>query len=161
MIYHLLLNINNKVFFAYELLFGYLHQFLEGRNHLASFHRYGCGCVNGWYNSLRNTEFCLVHCVFRALSLNAEVFSGSKTVAYSMLRRGWDGFIRLLQLDWMALFICPLCGPEPKIVVCDGTALGFRKYFLRVNKDQPATTNVVLRGTRHKDRVFVRNAKAQ
>ncbi|XP_065192373.1 uncharacterized protein LOC135823439 isoform X2 [Sycon ciliatum] len=121
------LNVNNKYAVDYELLMLQLHLFLEGRSPLATTHR--------------------------AISLNHSHLSGSCVVPYYVLRRAWDTFLRLLDIDWQGLFFCPICKSEPKRIVCDGTALGFRQDLLRARSEPAATQQRV--GTTHADRVFI------
>ncbi|XP_078679468.1 uncharacterized protein LOC144915100 [Branchiostoma floridae x Branchiostoma belcheri] len=69
--------------------------------------------------------------------------SFTKSIPYETLRQGWNSFARRLNIDWDKVFVCKSCGPEPKTIVCDGTAIGFRKDFLQyqfapeATEDQP------------------------
>ena len=61
-------------------------------------------------------------------------------------------------------FICPVCGPQPSVVVCDGTMLGFRKDLLPISDDADATNEVPeheVQGSSHGEHVLVRSTKGR
>ena len=102
----LLFNLDNKHPFYYGYLFQYLHLMLEGKNPLIAFLR----------ASTRS---------FSSLSL-------TKSVSLKLLRKAWNIFSRLLDINFTECFSCPLCGPSPTTVIYmyDGTLLGFRKDLM-------------------------------
>ena len=51
---------------------------------------------------------------------------------YSAFIQAWYAFMKLLQIDWEDGMKCEVCGPSPRIVICDGTSLGFQKKFLSI-----------------------------
>ena len=53
--------------------------------------------------------------------------SHTKPVSVKLLRRAWNAFTRLLDIDFTETFACPICGPSPTTIICDGTLLSFRK----------------------------------
>ncbi|KAI8479721.1 hypothetical protein Bbelb_425240 [Branchiostoma belcheri] len=63
------------------------------------------------------------------------------------------------------VFVCKSCGPEPKTIVCDGTAIGFRKDFLQYQSAPEATEDQpkmpVVTGSKHCQRVFIRCIKSR
>lgn len=67
-----------------------------------------------------------------------------------LLRSAWNAFIRLLDLNYSNV-------PLPKIIICDGTLLGFRKDLA---KDSTTDTLSTIHGSKHSDRTFICSAKA-
>ena len=51
---------------------------------------------------------------------------------YSTFIRSWYCYLMLLDVDWETGMLCEECGPSPRLVICDGTQLGFQKKFLPV-----------------------------
>ena len=97
---------------------------------------------------------------FRASLLNSKVMSNQSNVPHHMLRKAWNSFARKLNIDFSSIFVCRQCGPNPEIVVCDGTMVGFRKDFLPALDNEKATTNdFLVEGSHHQDRVYVRIPK--
>ena len=88
------LNVNNKISIAYDVLFSHLHGMLEGCNPLATLHR-----------SMQDT---------------IETLDTRNAISYPMLQSGWVDLFVFWTLSTM--FICPECGTDPWCVVCDGTA---------------------------------------
>ena len=77
-----------------------------------------------------------------------------------MLKKAWNSFARKLNIDFSSIFVCRQCGPNPEIVVCDGTMAGFRKGFLPALDNEKDTTNdFLVEGSHHQDRVYVRIPK--
>lgn len=100
----LLFNVDNNQLLYYGFLLQYLHIMVEGKNPLAAFQR---SCERS----------------FSTQSL-------TKPIKVKLLHQAWNSFARLLDINWSDTFACPLCGPSPKVVVCDGTMLGFQKDLL-------------------------------
>ena len=50
--------------------------------------------------------------------------------SYNQLRHGWYSYLELLDIDYSAGSSCPECGPVPAIVVCDATAVAFKKKMV-------------------------------
>ncbi|XP_072021477.1 uncharacterized protein [Amphiura filiformis] len=135
--YHdLLLNLNNTDMVYYGVLFSYLHHMLEGRNPLAACHR--------------------------AYSHSHIFLSGTKCIPLHKLRLAWNSFARLLDIEWTTGFVCPQCGDQPRIIVCDGTMLGCRKDLLhRLECETPSTEQTPMVGSKHRDRVYIADAKTR
>ncbi|XP_041958817.1 uncharacterized protein LOC121718060 isoform X2 [Alosa sapidissima] len=78
-------------------------------------------------------------------------------LTYHKFRVAWYAFVDLLDLSFEAGFECARCGPTPHTIICDGTALSFRRALLPWQELLPhlTTTGSTLRGSSHKDRVFV------
>ena len=55
-----------------------------------------------------------------------------KQLPYSSFIRSWYSFMDLLDVNYEIGMTCEECGPSPKLVICDGTSLGFQKKFLPV-----------------------------
>lgn len=49
---------------------------------------------------------------------------------YQNFIAAWYGYLDLLDIDYGSGFMCPVCQDEPKILLCDGTSLAFRKSML-------------------------------
>ena len=123
----LLFNVDDQHLFYYGFLFQYLHNMIEGKNPLVAY--------------LRSCE--------RSMAVQ----SHTKPVKIKLLRLAWNAFARLLDIDWLEGFICPICGPLPSVVICDGTMLGFRKDLLEAFQEQPQPpTTPVVSGSCHVDR---------
>ncbi|KAI8516536.1 hypothetical protein Bbelb_051170 [Branchiostoma belcheri] len=48
-------------------------------------------------------------------------------LTYNKFRLTWYSFLNILNINYDSGVQCPECGPEPKLVICDGTALSFRR----------------------------------
>ena len=80
--------------------------------------------------------------------------SNSKGAQVALFRRAWNAFIRLLDIYLLSSFQCPICGPCPDTVVCDGTMLGFRKDLLPLCiPTQQNDEALTLTGTKHEQRI--------
>ena len=97
----------------------------------------------------------------RACERNHSIQSQTKPVHIKKLRQAWNAFARLLNLNTDQAFECPLCGPEPHTVICDGTMIGFRKDFLPQFKQSTTQTQLIITGSKHIDRILVSSAKAR
>lgn len=100
----LLFNLDNRHLFYYGYLLQYLHLMLEGKNPLIAF--------------------------LRASTRSFLVQSHTKPVSIKLLRQAWNAFARLLCIDFVESFFCPICGPSPTTVICDGTLLDFQKDLM-------------------------------
>lgn len=86
----------------------------------------------------------------------------TKPVSIKLLRQAWNSFARLLAIDWSQAFLCPVCGPSPSTVICDGTLLGFRKDLLdRLHPVPPPEPSDAIRGSKHGDRVLLRSRRSR
>ena len=85
-----------------------------------------CTCINIVITYHGNT----LHLMVRASKRTHNCQSNSKGAHVALFRRAWNAFIRLLDIDLLSSFQCPICGPCPDTVVCDGMMLGFRKDLL-------------------------------
>lgn len=66
----------------------------------------------------------------RASTRSFLVQSQTKPVSIKLLRQAWNAFARLLDVNLAESFTCPMCGPSPNTIICDGTFIGFRKDLL-------------------------------
>ena len=66
---------------------------------------------------------------------------------YHWLRSSWYHYLSLLDIDYSSGFMCPKCDGEPTTVICDATALAFRRELLP-NEDRPSsnTNQSILEG---------------
>ena len=82
--------------------------------------------------------------------------SNQLSVQLHTLRKAWNSFAKILDIDFSSIFICRQCGPNPQITVCDGTMVGFRKDFLPVLETESRTTNdFLIEGSHHMDRIYI------
>lgn len=100
----LLFNLDNRHLFYYGYLLQYLHLMLEGKNPLIAF--------------------------LRASTRSFLVQSHTKPVSIKLLCQAWNAFAQLLCIDFFESFSCPICGPSPTTVICDGTLLGLQKDLM-------------------------------
>lgn len=132
----LLFNLDGKNMFYYGFLLHYLHLMLEGKNPLITF--------------------------LRASKQSFSIQSMTKPVSIKLLRQAWNSFARLLDIKWSEAFLCPICGPSPGTIICDGTLLGFRKDLLDHIQPGPLQDpSSVCRGSRHRDRVILTSRKSR
>ncbi|XP_070532874.1 uncharacterized protein [Ptychodera flava] len=131
----LLFNLNNRDFIHYGLLLSYLHLMVEGRNPLAAFHR----AYTHKHSQLSSTQLLPLH----------------------KLRLGWNGYARLLAINWTESFACGLCGSDPDVVICDGTSLGLHKQLLQGFNEEDVNILPVIQGSKHTDRVYIPSSKAR
>ena len=133
----LLFNLDNRHLFYYGYLLQYLHLMLEGKNPLIAF--------------------------LRASTRSFLVQSHTKPVSIKLLRQAWNAFARLLCIDFVESFSCPICGPSPTTVICDGTLLGFRKDLMETfeAKDPSKQTQQPIQGSCHSDRVMLKTRKSR
>ena len=134
----LLFNLNNREMFDLGCLFQYMHSSIEGKNPLAAAHR--------------------------AYTRNHEVLSNTTNkMPYKSLRLAWNGFARLLDIDYNSSFRCQHCGDNPDTIICDATFMGFRKDLLPAFAKQQASsrTTTPIVGSKHADRVFLNHKKSR
>ncbi|CAH1253434.1 Hypp1182 [Branchiostoma lanceolatum] len=132
----LLHNLDNRTMLFFGLLVDYLHSMVQG------------------YQPLRTTQ--------RECNQTRSTCSFTKSIPWEKLRQGWNSWARRLNIDWNEVYTCRSCGTEPKTIICDGTAIGFRKDFLHYQaapEDQPEMP--VVCGSKHCHRVFVNCAKSR
>ena len=120
----LLFNLDGKHLFY---LFQYLHLMLEGKNPLIAF--------------------------LRASTHSFSSQSHTKPVSVKLLCQAWNAFARLLDINFTETFACPVCGPSPTTIICDGTLLGFRKDLMdTLDNDSPTpSTDQPIQGSCHAD----------
>ena len=115
-------------------MFSYLHLMVEGKNPLISY--------------------------LRACQRNHEALSITKPASISHLRKAWNAFARLLDINWSESFQCLICGPTQNTVVCDGTMIGFQKDFLpEISSSITSTPPIV--GSHQQERVLISSVKAR
>ena len=136
----LLFNLDNHNLFYYDFLFNYLHLMLEGHNPLAAY--------------------------LRASQRSHRSQSLTHGVSIPTLRRAWNSFARLLDLDFENSFLCPVCVcTTPNTAVCDGTMLGFRKDLITAcspfDLKEAVSDKPLLKGSKHGDRVLIKMPKAR
>ncbi|XP_035659097.1 uncharacterized protein LOC118404183 [Branchiostoma floridae] len=130
---------SNRVMFYFGLLADYLSSMVQGKQPLRTTQRV---C-----NDIRSA--CGSH---------------PENIPYEKLRQAWNSWARRLVIDWEKVYTCSKCGPEPKIIVCDGTMLGFRKDFLpylSTPEAAGAQPEKLVTGSNHSRRVFITCAKSR
>ena len=96
------------------------------------------------------------------MTRSCAVLSNCKSVSYDTFRLGWNTFSRLLNISYVNCFKCEHCGPEPDIVICDGTFLGMRKDLIQPFMQKQIHTEMTpIRGTKPKDRIVVKSAQTR
>ena len=101
----LILNLDNKNLFTYRWMMDILHNVQETRYPLAAA-----------YRSAKRT---------RSMCGNVATMP-----TYQLLRRAYNAFIRLLDLDIVQLYTCPICGTCPDTVIMDGIMMGCKTHLL-------------------------------
>ena len=97
----------------------------------------------------------------KACERNHIVQSHTRPIGIKKLRQAWNAFGRLLDINPHQVCQCPLCGPEPAAVICDGTMIGFRKDFLPSLHQPEEPSQPTITGSKHSERILVSNARAR
>ena len=99
----------------------------------------------------------------RASSCSFSALSHTKPVSIKLLRQAWNAFSRLLNINFTECFSCPVCGPSPKTIVCDGTLLGFRKDLMDtfIGSSQSPQPDQPIQGSSHSSRVMLKSRKSR
>ena len=133
----LLFNLDNKHLVDYNLLFNYLHCLVENGSPLVTMRRI----------------------IFRNVQATSQ---DAKCIPVHVLRKAWNGFSRLLNIDYTAAFRCDICGDEPNCIICDATSLGVRKDLLsKINFKTFDRSSTLIYGSKHKNRVFIERTKSR
>eukprot|EP00058_Branchiostoma_floridae_P026343 XP_002611834.1 hypothetical protein BRAFLDRAFT_83142 [Branchiostoma floridae] len=112
------------------MLFRYLHLMLEARNPLAAFHR--------------------------AYRRQVRALGQGDVLPLHKMRRAWDSFSHLLDINWQTSFQCPVCKGSPDVIICDGTSLGFRKDLINHESNRETQqSSLQVKGSDHEERVFL------
>ena len=76
-----------------------------------------------------------------------------KRSIYQKLRTAYNGFIRLLDMDYKAMYSCQLCGPEVSILICDGIMIGTKQKLVQPHGAAPIP-NEQIHGSTLQERMF-------
>ena len=76
-----------------------------------------------------------------------------KRSIYQKLRRAYNGFIRLLDMDYKGVYSCLLCGPEVPILICDGIMMGTRQKLAQPQGAVPIPDDQI-HGSTLQERMF-------
>ncbi|KAI6650705.1 hypothetical protein LOD99_7756 [Oopsacas minuta] len=95
---YLLLNVNNRYFIHYGVLFEYSEFMTMSRNTLHGYMR------------AKNNKF--------------ERMGRELTFSYHILQHGWNGYLRMLDINYKTSYICPLCQEAPEFLIMDGITVG-------------------------------------
>ena len=69
--------------------------------------------------------------------------------SYNNFVSSWYAFRDLLDVDFEEGFVCEECGSNPKIIVCDGTSLGFKRSLLMSTLSMVSEQAVPVKRTRY------------
>ena len=134
----LLLNLDNNTVYYYGWLADILHDTQETRYPLAAAFR----------SSNRTRNVC---------SMDETAQNGHW---YNKLRKAYNVFIRLLDLDFPIIYECEECGEDVDTVIMDGIMMGSRKELMpHFQEDELLTKNIPECSI--KDRVFVSTVQAR
>ncbi|KAI6659971.1 hypothetical protein LOD99_14312 [Oopsacas minuta] len=103
----LLLNINNKYFVHYSLLYDYSELMTMSRNTL-----YG-------YLSAKNRKLIRM--------------GRTNTFHYHIVYQAWNAYLRTVDIDYDSNYICPKCKNHPDVIILDGIAMGTMKSVPEVD----------------------------
>ena len=133
----LILNLNNTHLYSYSWLFDILHNTQETRFplHVA-------------YRSAKRTR---VVCGIKPPLTRHD---------YDNLRKAYNCFLRLLEIDFQGLFECPTCTNDVDTVVMDGIMMGCRKDLVP-NFPKPKLPNMQIEECKIEERVFIRSPKTK
>lgn len=83
-------------------------------------------------------------------------------LSYAQFRHSWYSFLALVNINYEHGFSCPHCKEFPDTVVCDATALSFRKTFVKWKSELTVNQPMDIRnGSRFKDRVIINNKQTR
>ena len=125
----LLFNLDNHHLFHYSILFGYMHNMLEGKYPIATRQR--------------------------ACSQYHKISSATPPVPLHLLHKAWNEFARQLDIDMEQSFQYPVCVPCPDIVVWDGTMIGYWKDLVLSLVNHELANSQPIWGSHHKERVYI------
>ena len=85
------------------------------------------------------------------------LFTGSGQVMprsiYQKFRRAYNGYLRLLDMDYKGMYLCQLCGPQISTLVCDGISIGTKEKLVRPHEAPPVPEEQI-QGSTLKQRMF-------
>lgn len=128
---HLLFNLNDRELFSYDLLLDYMCAMVNGKNPIAAYYRQ-------YDTRVQNLTAC-----------------NEQAASYQSLRRAWNAYARLLDIDYNEAYKCEVCQDSPRIIICDATFIGFRKDLLENMLNTSPTVYSTAQRSHHKDRVFI------
>ena len=100
----LVFNLDNRHLVFYRVMFQYLFSMVQTGSPLVSMHRH--------------------------FSTTNAMMSNVEIIPFPMLRKAWNAFVRLLDIDYSNAFVCQDCGMNPDIIICDGTDVGMKKDLI-------------------------------
>ena len=72
------------------------------------------------------------------------------------MKHGWNAYLRMIDLDYISCFTCPICKDNPEVVVFDGITLGTLKHVPTISNTTDDQQKYNLIPTY--DRVFISNS---
>ena len=132
----LLFNLDNQHVVYYGVMFQYLFSMVHTGSPLVSMHRH--------------------------FSATNAVMSNADIIPLSVLRRAWNAFARLLDIDFTHVFVCQECGSNPEVIICDGTDVGMKKDLIPDIAKSSLQGNInlqtqLIRGSKHSDRTYIKS----
>ncbi|KAI6659494.1 hypothetical protein LOD99_10742 [Oopsacas minuta] len=103
----LLLNINNKYFVHYSLLYDYSELMTMSRDTLYR------------YLSAKNRKLIRM--------------GRTNTFHYHIVYQAWNAYLRTVDIDYDSNYICPKCKDHPDVIILDGIAMGTMKSVPEVD----------------------------
>ena len=96
----------------------------------------------------------------RHFSATNAVMSDVDIIPLSVLRRAWNAFARLLDIDFTHVSVCQECGSNPEVIICDGTDVGMKKDLIPDIAKSSLQGNInlqtqLIRGSKHSGRTYI------
>ena len=133
----LILNLNNKHLYSYTWLIDILHNTQETRFPLHAAYR----------SAKRTRSVCgIKHRLKRS--------------DYNNMRKAYNCFLRLLEIDFQGLYQCPKCSNDVDTIIMDGIMMGCRKDLMPTFK-QPQIPDIQIKECSISERIFIRSAKTR
>ena len=132
----LVFNLDNRHLVFYGVMFQYLFSMVHTGSPLVSMHRH--------------------------FSATNAVMSNVEIIPFPVLRKAWNAFARLLDIDYSNVFVCQECGTNPDIIICDGTDVGMKKDLIPdISASEQNNINSYtkpIKGSKHSDRTYTKSA---
>lgn len=90
------------------------------------------------------------HTILSAMQLDHGQINFKSIFPYHWLRSSWYHYLSLIDINYCGGFVCPKCGDQPMVVVCDATSLAFRRRLLPMDSEQHVTDEPDLLRGRYK-----------
>jgi len=120
----------------------------------------------GSYSTVHSyIQYASIYIIFRSLERTYLCLGSNPAPSICYLRKAWYSFSRLINVPIKESFICPICGPSPETIVCDGTMIGIRKDLIpamtATNVNSNAQPLDSIKGSVHAERILVKTKKGR